>query len=360
MILDVYPSANVIVMNGEHFGLYTKNGIIDFPEKRMDIYEPSKKIEYLIRDTSSQPTFVTGFYCLGMSVTLINEHLGNFDNVVMYHTHHSDDVLYQLCRFLFNYTSWSSEAKSKIKATKFYSITSESRDRCLQYEVLTTNIMINLAGESRTQQEITGIEDPNAERNHLSKLNRQKRDLILNELGQFATVNWQRIPVFDKNDTERWDFVRQSYLIHRGKELGGRVMPKQNELGFYLSSLTKQKTILSNTDIKKFKQSDKWNSLHDLCMQTTYARIFVGYDVDTDSTDYTIWMKQMTLENTERVLVLLNEYKTLKREYSQLNTKIQSASDTDSIVTDLFEIESQIDSESDSESGSSFEETSIL
>ena len=67
------------------------------------------------------PTFVTGYTCVGMSVTLINQNMGNFDNVVMAHQHFSTDKLYQLCRFLFNYTSWSQENKDRIKKTKRWS-----------------------------------------------------------------------------------------------------------------------------------------------------------------------------------------------------------------------------------------------
>ena len=47
-----------------------------------------------------------------MSVTLINQELGNFDNVVFMHNHFTSENLYQLCRFLFNYMSWSEENKS--------------------------------------------------------------------------------------------------------------------------------------------------------------------------------------------------------------------------------------------------------
>jgi len=326
MILEHFPTANVIVMNGQHFGLYRSNEIIDFPKDLMDVCEPSKKVEYLIRGTPDRPTFVTGFTCLGMSITLINEILGNFDNVLMCHQHYGDDILYQLCRFLFNYTSWSEEAKSKIKPTRFHCLHAETRDRCLEYERLTLNIMDNLSGEMRTKEEITGQVDPNAERNHRKRLNRKERQEIIEELGQSASVVWHRIPVFDGNDEERWSHIRQTYRIHHDKEIGTRVMPKKNGGGFYISSLTKQRTVLSNTEIKRYKQTDKWNSLHDLCMQTNYSRLFVGYDDTEDPGDYTIWMKQTTLEPIERVMQLLDRYRTLKREYALLNdTDVESS-----------------------------------
>jgi len=319
MILEQFPTANVIVMNGQHFGLYRTNEIVDFPKDLINVCEPSKKVEYLIRGSPDRPTFITGFTCLGMSITLINELLGNFDNVLMCHQHYSDDISYQLCRFLFNYTSWSDETRRKIKSTRFHCLHAETRDRCLAYEVLTLNIMENLSGEMRTKEEITGQVDPNAERNHRKRLNRKERQEIIEELGRSASVVWHRIPVFDGNDEERWSHIRQTYRIHHEKEIGRRVMPKKNGDGFYISSLTKQKTILSNTDIKRHKQTDKWNSLHDLCMQTNYSRLFVGYDDAQDSGDYTIWMKQTTLEPTERVMVLLGRYRVLKREFTALN-----------------------------------------
>ena len=69
-----------------------------------------------------------------MSVTLINENLGNFDNVVMAHQHLNDEKLYQLCRFLFSYRSWSGVPRDNIKQTVFHSLTKTVAEICLQYE----------------------------------------------------------------------------------------------------------------------------------------------------------------------------------------------------------------------------------
>ena len=138
IILKHYPNANVIISNSNDGGgaLYRlrnttkqthivktrkmiEQDIKNLPTKTEQddeskkLLEPSYLVQQLIKDTPDCPTFVTGLFCVGMSITLINSQLGNFDNVVMAHQHYSPDKMYQLCRFLFNYTSWSQESRAR-------------------------------------------------------------------------------------------------------------------------------------------------------------------------------------------------------------------------------------------------------
>ena len=126
LILKQYSNANVIIMNGKGQQLYRFNQStgrsykitdnvkilqnahlepsVQEKQKQLNaLLEPSYMIQQLIKNTPNCPTFITGFTCVGMSVTLINENIGNFDNVVMDHQHFKRDILYQLCRFLFKY-----------------------------------------------------------------------------------------------------------------------------------------------------------------------------------------------------------------------------------------------------------------
>ena len=135
LITDEFPQANVIIMNGNGIEFWRKNSLNEIEKISTDyelnnnlsvkektkMLEPSYIIQKLIEDYSNFPTFVTGLTCVGMSVTLINQELGNFDNVVFMHNHFTSENLYQLCRFLFNYMSWSEENKRKIKNTKIHS-----------------------------------------------------------------------------------------------------------------------------------------------------------------------------------------------------------------------------------------------
>ena len=132
-ILKEYVKAIVIIVNGNGTkGYYNKNGKIK-EETITHNNEPSIQIENYVKGKKC-PVFVTGFHCVGMSVTLINENLGNFDNVIISHEHYRNlpDVLYQLCRFVFNYINW--KRRDKIKKTNIYCRYKRCVDICLNYE----------------------------------------------------------------------------------------------------------------------------------------------------------------------------------------------------------------------------------
>ena len=149
ILLNRFPTSNVIVINGNGTVLF-RNGsqgtsqrinsldelksIITDDDEKKKLLEPSYVVQKLIEPFPNCPTFITGYSCVNMSVTLINETIGNFDSIVMAHQHLKYDDLYQLCRFLFTYLHWSAENKAKIKKTKFYSLTQEVVDICLDYE----------------------------------------------------------------------------------------------------------------------------------------------------------------------------------------------------------------------------------
>ena len=60
-----------------------------------------------------------------MSVTLINQTLGNFDNVIFSHRQYvkkQPEICYQMCRHLFRYSRWSKENIKYIKKTNMFCI----------------------------------------------------------------------------------------------------------------------------------------------------------------------------------------------------------------------------------------------
>ena len=100
IILNKLNKALVVIFNGDGSFVFLKknNKII---KETLDIlcYEPSVQIQKIINKYSNCPIFVTGFMCVGMSVTLINQNIGNFDNVLISHPQYYGDpaLLYQLC-----------------------------------------------------------------------------------------------------------------------------------------------------------------------------------------------------------------------------------------------------------------------
>ena len=87
MTLELYPTALMIIINGDGTQLFMMNGShiegAIIPNKN----EPSEQIEDCINAYPNRPIFITGFHCVGMSVTFINPRIGNFDNVIYSHEH---------------------------------------------------------------------------------------------------------------------------------------------------------------------------------------------------------------------------------------------------------------------------------
>jgi hypothetical protein len=315
ILLEKFENANVIVMNGNGSELYRKrpqssgsyrvttdlqinNRVSEDERKRL--LEPSYVIQKLIESTPNCPTFITGLTCVGMSVTLINEDLGNFDNVIIAHQHLSSDKLYQLCRFLFNYTSWSEESKRRIKMTKFHSLTKAVVDTCLHYEQHVEILSIDFAGISCTLREVDGLEPEEP-----SKREQKKTDL--NSVKP-TKKELQPYKVYYGNDDEIWTKVAKDYEAHLGKLLNGKSKPKKDEDGFYRCSTTKHVDKQRNNDIEKMKNQSWWSTFQLLPNRTNYARVFVGYDNLEDNTQYTIHVKYVSLEDNENTRAVLSKY----------------------------------------------------
>jgi len=317
MILQEYPTANVIVINGNGKELYRSRSIgttnwITSEERVMQLaksekekrklQEPSYMIQKMIEPFPNCPTFVTGYTCVGMSVTLINETIGNFDNVVMAHQHLNEDKLYQLCRFLFNHISWSQAGKAKIKKTRFHSMTKSVIDTCLQYEEYVMRLSTDFAGKCPSLCEIDGSEE--------IPTDREKRKEALDSIRPANTAElWRnKYKVWNGNDEEMWNKANECYKSIRGKDIKGRSMPMKDEDGFYTCSISGHNGRQCNSDIKNI-MSQVWSNHIQLCTdQTEYARVFVGYDNLDDKTEYTIYIKTVRLERSEHTLAVLAEY----------------------------------------------------
>ena len=344
ILLERFENANVIVMNGNGIELYRKlpdssasyrvmtdiqlnNGRISEDERKR-LLEPSYIIQKLIEPTRNCPTFVTGLTCVGMSVTLINENLGNFDNVIMAHQQLSSDKLYQLCRFLFNYTSWSEESKQNIKITKFHSLTKAVVDTCLHYEQHVEILSNDFAGRSCTLREVDGLEPEEPSERELKKIMMTSVKLT-NENGKM----WKKFKVYDGNDDSVWSQVNEFYSSICGKELKGVSKPRTDEGGFYKCSTTKHVEKQSNNNIKNMEKQSWWSTFQLLPQRFKYARVFVGYDNLDDNKDYTIYIKYACLEDTENTRIVLAKYGKSK---PLPHTDNSSSSSSSSSVDDIY------------------------
>lgn len=337
IIFEEYPKANVIIMNGEGINLFRRNAtggtsyktgekIKKAIEQAADLLEGTQKeemlrkkqepsfiIQKLIEETANFPTFVTGLQCVGMSVTLINEEMGNFDSITMDHQHFSDDKLYQLCRFLFNYSSWSSENKAKIKTTKFYSLTKSVVDICSQYEQYIEHLSSEFSGKVCSKNEVLGLEPEPPSESEL-KTEALKSIKLLNPDGKFI----KKFKVYDGNDSQKWKEVEEFYREIRSKNLDGKTMPKKVN-GFWECTIGKEgRQRQTIAKLKALEGQSWWSMLALVQDQLSYARVFVGYDNMDDPTEYTISVKHVQLVDCEETRAILLKYwkKTKKSEIS--------------------------------------------
>jgi hypothetical protein len=315
-LLKYYPTANVIVINGfgtelwrfrqETGKTYRANDLLQLnasasPEEKKLLLEPSSQIQQLIKDRPDCPTFVTGFHCVGMSITLINEQLGNFDSVVMAHDHYSRDKLYQLCRFLFNYITWSAESRAKIKRTKFYSMTKSVVDTCRAYEESVERMCTEFAGKTCSLREIQGLEPEEPSERELKKAALTSVKLTNSSL-------WRKFKVYDGNDEDQWTKAKEFYAIVTDNELKGRSMPKKNEKGFYECSTTGNVDVQPIANVKSLEKQSWWSTFQLLAEHYNYARVFVGYESLDDHTEYSIYIKYAELEESQETKDILKKY----------------------------------------------------
>lgn len=310
IILKNYPTANVIVKNADGDKLFrTRSGkscIIKTSDmvrsmtrgeaELCALLEPSYMIQKLIQDTPNCPTFITGFTCVGMSVTFINTTLGNFDSVIMSHEHYSRDKLYQLCRFLFNCENWTSEQRATIKQTNFYSLSSSCVTTCLEYEAHIARITTDFSGKTCSLRETMGLaqEEPSAR-----EIRNREICAIERKMDKESGKLWKKFKVYDGNDDAEWEKAQHFYESILGKRICGKSMPKKNDDGFYCCSDSSGLGVKSSTTFNNLKD-EKWSNRFQLkngCL--SYAHVFVGYENVDESSEYTIFIKFVELVDNE-------------------------------------------------------------
>ena len=319
IILAHYPNANIIIMNGDGIQLFKltygrvnlikTHKEIECPDEKTkkQLLEPSFVIQKLIHEYSDCPTFVTGRCCVAMSVTLINEYTGNFDSIVMVHDHYSKEDIYQLCRFLFNYSKWSHE--SIIKDTRFISYTREVYDVCLDYENYIEKLTTEFAGQFCKLNDVRHIEP-------IEPSFKEIRRLELESIISFIKVEWKKFEVESEDHEDEIAQISRAenyYKRKHGQEIKSNSYFKiyEQDPRFKACSTTKHVTVHTHDEMQKFVNSiKKWDTLLQLVSnKTNYAsRMFVSYDDKSDPTKYTIWIKSATLEKNEKVLEVLNKY----------------------------------------------------
>lgn len=340
LILHYWPKANVIVSNGNGFELFRKNDasgknklvinshtIAEELKNEIELHdlcEPAYMVEKLIEKTRNCPTFVTGFMCVQMSVTLINPAIGNFHNVIMSHPHLSRDDGYQMCRFLFNYERWTLEQIATTKRiTNFYSLTQKFIDQCLEYEEHDERITTEFAGRTCSLREIQGLEpeEPTAK-----EIEEQEKEEAFRAIECKNENVWKKFKVYDGNDAIVWENAQSFYESIRGKRISGNSMPTKVD-GFYECAISGKQGVQLEPDLKKITNStEKWSSRFQLTQdQLSYAHVFIGYDNLEDPTEYTIFIKFVELVDTPSTREYLAKYHSKNKVESRTVSTVSAA-----------------------------------
>ena len=300
MIIKLYPTALVIIINGDGTRLFRTED--DLPEIIVDIIpdmnESSEQIERSIDKYPNRPTFITGFHCVEMGVTLINSRIGNFDNVIYSHEHYNDrpDVHYQLCRFCFNYLKWKPEEKVQIKKTQLYVSSLTLYKNCLDYESQVDKIDNEMSGSLRTKEEVVG--------DMTIKEKKIPKELQYAVLVPYTNVIVKRVYVSDLEDEEEAiEKVKRRYKEWVGTDLKGKALPKKNDDGFYECSTTGKKQVF--TDPSSLEKTIKgWSITSNFLIKSNcykYARVYVAYDTAGDNSAYMWFIRMMEFTDIEKV-----------------------------------------------------------
>ena len=321
IILKHYPTANVIVDNGNGTELYRLNNFnnksvmvtssyqikqnADNDELKR-LQEPSYMVEKLIEKNKNFPTFITGFNCVGMSVTFINQNIGNFDTCIMAHGHFQKDILRQLCRMNFNYTNWSPENKLKIKKTKIYSLNKSVADTFLSYEENIEYIIRECVGSSCTLRELKGLPSEELTCTEI-KTNE------LNSIIDCDSILWKPYKVYDGNDSKVWKKVYKFYEKIMKKKPSNKSKPKFID-GVWQCSTAEPLGKKMIPDIEKVKKYLWWSTHSLVKSKFRYARIFVGYENKEEPSEYTIYVKFVKLKKNSKTKKFLKKYAKNKSE----------------------------------------------
>ena len=314
LIYDYYSNAIVIIMNG--------NGSLYYMDREkkdsiIDGFETNERIEQLKDKYPNRPFFITGFHCIGMSVSLISEKLGNFDNVIFSHRQYikDPDCLYQMCRLYFNYINW--EKVESIKKTIIHTDCIEQIEICLEYEKQIEEINKH-ESSLKTLEEVKGNLKIKQQKLPIDvKFNKIKKYIIETELKKYTIDDTED----DDENGYQWTKLKRDYKKIIGKDLKGRSKPSKDENGFYTCSTAGNKKIFDKSDLEKQIKRFQWYSNYQFVKDKySYARIYIGYnDIVNKNKGYVIYMRYTKLKKCKDVTTFLNKIKKCKDVTTFLN-----------------------------------------
>ncbi len=310
LILEEYPTSNVIIMNGNDSGMTLFRNKYKKYDSNSTILEPSEQILDLLKSNkcSSYPTFIIGFHTCNMSVTLISEDIGNFDNMVFYHEHLKGDpeLLYQMMRIVFSYRNWDEYELHKIKNTKIYG-NEEVHKLICDYEKTICSIE-NLEEGEYNRREVSG-DVPIREKKKEKKINH-----LESIPEEYIDADIESYHITFENEERKWKQIEEDYFEFTGKKLGKQSDPRnKKENNFILTGAMGNKyknKHVTKTELEKWLETLKWCSNFSIeDKKYKYCRLYVGYKNINDTKKYTVYMRTVELTENDEVDKHLLAYK---------------------------------------------------
>lgn len=113
----------------------------------------------------------------------------------------------------------------------------------------------------------------------------------------------------NNNEKNAWKEAISAYEAHMCKNITSKSMPEKNDSGFYECSTTGKKEV-HDYSVKKTIESWKWYSNFQLKANGyNYARIYVGYKDKIDNSNYSIFVRIMSIEKNQETSKKLQEFK---------------------------------------------------
>lgn len=271
MAIEMAPKCTTIVINGldaDGIGGVTVCYWDEFESKRkmLQIKLTSKKeLNEEIHDLLKNPNFsylkrhpiiITGYYSVGMSVSLPHPEYGNFDGIVLVQEIANDEDLYQLCRSCFSLQKWNKNQilKNYVK-TKLY-CNKNIYERIIRYESL-----------SFEMAECSGIfTHTNA---GVNKLKKPRQKMVRNT----ETANFQEFPIsqYDMDEGKTWNALK-TYANKNCNGYSPHEKVNKDENGFYLNILRSKRKVMSKEEVYKLGTTalnQKTTRRVDVCYENT-------------------------------------------------------------------------------------------
>ena len=244
-----------------------------------------------------------------MSVSLISEKLGHFDNVIYSHPQYinNPDILYQMCRCYFNYINWNN--KNIKKKTIIHTDFKEQIDICMRYEKQIDEI-------NKMESSLKTLDEVQGDIKYKKEKPKKPKDEIFNKLKNNQLVKFGikefDIPTeYEEIENCYWERIKICFKEIKGHIASTKSLPSKNDEGFYTCSTTDKCKVFQKDKLKEeINKLKKYSSYQFQKNTYNYARLYLGYnDISNIKKGYTVFLRYIQFTECEEVDNFISHFK---------------------------------------------------